>query len=353
MGATSAQAAVDAAPFLAYLDRGRALVERWIEKNAWASAEGGRVSRDLDRYLYAPLEHFNEGGGKRVRPVLSLLGCEAVGGEAGRALAAGCAIELFQSAALVHDDIADEGTMRRGEPCLHVSEGVGLAINVGDAALVQASEAILADGALDASARVAAMCEFIAMERRTLEGQALDLGWVRDRRWDLAPDDYLAMATLTTAHYSCATPLVIGAICGGGTAGQVEALRSFGLDAGLAFQIRDDLLNLTGDAAEQGKDFRSDITEGKRTLAALAALARLDDAGRAELEAILSSGTDDGDALARAVELMEASGALAYADACARGLVESAVGTISEADIAQDARTTLVSMAHYFIERAR
>jgi len=191
------------------------------------------------------------------------------------------------------------------------------------------------------------------MERRTLEGQALDLGWVRDRRWDLAPDDYLAMATLKTAHYSCATPLVIGAICGGGTAGQVEALRSFGLDAGLAFQIRDDLLNLTGDAAEQGKDFRSDITEGKRTLAALAALARLDGAGRAELESILSADTGDEPALARAVELMEASGALAYADACARGLVESAVGTISEADIAQDARTTLVSMAHYFIERAR
>ena len=85
-------------------------------------------------------------------------------------------------------------------------QGVGPAINVGDAALVQASDAILEDTALDAAARLAVLRELIAMERRTLEGQALDLGWVRDGRWDITEKDYLAMATLKTAHYSCASP---------------------------------------------------------------------------------------------------------------------------------------------------
>ena len=339
--------------FAHYLAARRPLVEGWIEDHAWEPPVDAHDTDDLDRYLYAPLTRFNESGGKRVRPVLALLGSEAVGGEAGRALAAGCAIELFQSAALAHDDIADEGTMRRGEPCLHVSQGVGLAINIGDAALVQASSAILADDLLDAQARLAVMLEFIAMERRTLEGQALDLGWVRDGRWDLTANDYLTMATLKTAHYSCATPLVIGAICGGGSAIQIESLRSFGLDAGLAFQIQDDLLNLVGSSEQQGKDYRSDITEGKRTLAALHALTHLDGSAHDELQGILSSGATDEALLARAVELMDEAGSLECARTLAHDLVERAVQTISRADITPEAHKTLVSMAHYFIERAR
>ena len=81
---------------------------------------------------------------------------------------------------------------------------------------------------------------------RTIEGQALDLGWVRDGRFDISVDDYLDMATHKTAFYSGATPLAAGAIIGGGSDEQIEALRAFGLHTGLAFQIQDDLLNLVG-----------------------------------------------------------------------------------------------------------
>ncbi len=336
--------------FIAYLAERRTQVEAWIAAHAWERAIDAPA--DLDGFLYGPLAHYNAGGGKRVRPVLALLGCEAVGAPAERALAAGCAIELFQSAALIHDDIADEGELRRGEPCLHISQGIGPAINVGDAALVQASDAILEDAALDAETRLAVLREFIAMERRTLEGQALDLCWVRDSRWDLAPSDYLAMATLKTAHYSCASPLVIGAICGGGSTEQVEALRAFGLDAGLAFQIQDDLLNLVGDAAKQGKDFRTDITEGKRTLAALYALSHLEGACRERLLALISSGTADEGDLAEAVSLMDKAGALDHARDEAQMLVDRAIGGLERARIAPQARETLASMAHYFVERA-
>lgn len=333
--------------FVSYLAEKKPLVDAWLSEHAWARPEDAPA--DLDGYLYGPLARFTAGGGKRVRPVLALLGCEAVGAAPERALAAGCAIELFQSAALIHDDIADRGEQRRGERCLHLTHGTGLAINMGDAALVEASCAILEDPLLDDRTRLDVLDSFLAMERRTIEGQALDLGWVRDGRWDA---DYPQMATLKTAHYSCASPLVIGAICGGADKDQIRALEAFGLDAGLAFQLQDDLLNLTGDAAKQGKDFMSDITEGKRTLIVTRALGTLDGDARAELVSILEAGTADPALRARAVGLLDRAGALAYVRDLAHGLVARATDALIRADISSDARATLVSMADYFVERA-
>jgi geranylgeranyl diphosphate synthase type I len=189
------------------------------------------------------------------------------------------------------------------------------------------------------------------MEQRTLEGKALDLGWVRDGRWDVTVDDYLYMATHKTAYYSAATPLACGAICAGGTDEQIEALFDFGLDAGLAFQLQDDLLNLVGDPAEQGKDFRSDITEGKRTMIAVWALAHLEDAERSELQGILESGTSNQAELARAVELMEASGAIDFTREHAHMLAERAKATLERTEFNERALVVLRSMADFFVER--
>ena len=159
------------------------------------------------------------------------------------------------------------------------------------------------------------------------------------------------MATHKTAFYSAASPLSIGAICGGGTDGQVEALRSFGMDAGLAFQLQDDLLNLVGDAGEQGKDFRSDITEGKRTMVVCWALEHLAGDERGELLGILSSHTTDASALSRAVELMAAAGAVNAARDYAHKLARSAKGSLDGIELAGDARAVLESMADFFVER--
>ena len=141
-----------------------------------------------------------------MRPVLALLGAEAVGGCADQALSCGVAIELFQSAALIHDDIADASELRRGEPCLYRTEGLGLAINAGDLALTRVFEIVLADGSLPAERRLLVLEELVRMERHTLEGQALDLGWARDGRWDVTSDDYLYMIDGKTAWYTVASP---------------------------------------------------------------------------------------------------------------------------------------------------
>ncbi len=311
--------------------------------------EDKAATADLETYLYGPLRAFCANGGKRHRPLICLIAAAAVGGDPARARSAAAAIEHFQSAALIHDDIADHGELRRGAPCLYRTVGTGLAINCGDYDLILVTDAVLSDPSLDDAVKLRVLSELTEMTKRTIEGQALDLGWVRDGRFDITVEDYLRMATLKTAHYSGAVPLAVGAIIGGGSAAQVEALRSFGLDTGLAFQIQDDLLNLVGDAGD--KDFRTDITEGKRTLVAVHALA--DPTAHDEVERLLAAGTSDPADLARAVEIFEETGSIAYAHGYALELTARAKETLADIELDERCRELLLTMADFFVERLK
>ncbi len=191
------------------------------------------------------------------------------------------------------------------------------------------------------------------MTRRTIEGQALDIGWARDGRYDITPEDYLVMATCKTAHYSGAVPLAIGAIIGGGTETQIEGLRNYGLDTGLAFQIQDDLLNLIGETESTKKGFRDDITEGKRTLIVVHALQNLDTQNRNRLIEILSSHTKDADELAEAVDIMNQSGSIEYARNYAENLTSIAKNRLFDMIDPSPARDILLSMADWFVNRLK
>lgn len=306
-------------------------------------------SADIDAYLYTPLGRFSANAGKRHRPLICMLACKAVGGEFSAARSAAAAIEHFQSAALIHDDIADNGQLRRGKPCMYITEGEGIAINCGDLALSLVTGTVLRDDSLDDHIRVRLLRELVDMTTRTIEGQALDLGWVRDGRFDLTVEDYLQMATLKTAHYSGATPLACGAIMGGGTTEQIDALRSFGLHTGLAFQIQDDLLNLVGKKEASNKDYRTDITEGKRTLVVVHALAHTEH--RDELVGILQAGTSDPALLARAVELFEEAGSIEYARSYSLELTAAAKKSLEDIELDEHCHNLFMSMADFFIDR--
>lgn len=308
---------------------------------------------DMDQYLYAPLYHYSENAGKRHRPLICYAACLAVGGDPDCATTSAAAIEHFHSAALIHDDIADEAELRRGEPCLHLTEGLGLAINMGDLALSMVNGPVVNDPLLDDATKVRVIRELIAMTCRTVEGQALDLGWARDGRYDITPEDYLTMAIHKTAHYSGAVPLAVGAIVGGAADEQVEALRSYGLDTGLAFQIQDDLLNLVGTDEAKKKDFRSDITEGKRTLVVVHALQNAAPAARERLIEILSAKERDPQVLAEAVTIMEEAGSIEYARAYAEDLSQNAKGRLEAALEPSRWRDLLVSMADWFVNRLK
>jgi geranylgeranyl diphosphate synthase type I len=332
------------ASFESYLNRNSKRMDRLV---ADFFKQGS--APDMTRYLYDPLARYSANGGKRHRPLICELACQAVGGDAVRARSAGAAIEHFHTAALIHDDIADESTLRRGSPCMHLTMGEGLAINAGDLALSQVTGLIVEDDQLDDGVKLRVLDELVRMTTRTIEGQALDIGWVRDGRFDISVEDYLLMATHKTAYYSGGTPLAVGALVGGGTGAEVEALRSFGMATGLAFQIQDDILNLVGKKEAVKKDFRSDIVEGKRTLVAVHAIAHSPHS--ADLLAILSAHTDEPRALAQAVDIMREAGSLDFARGYALELVNGAKAALAPVLRPSTQRDLLLSMADFFVNR--
>ena len=331
-------------------------VERWRDPIDAALLGGIALEPDPDlrRYLYRPLLDFLARGGKRIRPILVLMACQACGGSGMEALPVAASVEHFQSAALIHDDIADHAATRRGASAVHVREGEGLAITIGDGALVESYLDILGSRGLSAELRLALVGELSEMMMRTVEGQALDVGWARDARFDLSPEDYLEMATLKTAHYSVATPLAMGALVAGADADLVEALREAGLSLGLAFQIADDLLDLEGSTEVLGKEPLGDIAEGKRTLAVTYALEGLNEELKSELIRILDAREAPRAQILRAADLIREGGGVERARAKAEELARDAARALEGLELKEgDAALALRSLPHYVVERTR
>jgi geranylgeranyl diphosphate synthase type I len=303
------------------------------------------------RYLYGILDQFIGRGGKRTRPAMAMLACEAVGGDPRRALSSGCAIEFFHAAALIHDDIMDASLLRRGEPCAHIVHGEPLAINAGDYALGLVCTIVVRDPMLEDATKLAVLDVIGEMSERTVEGQALDVGWVRDDRYDLTPDDYLDMALGKTGYYSGIAPLKVGAITGGATVEQTRALEDFGKNVAIAFQIQDDLLNLVGDERTMGKDYLSDVFESKRTLMVIHCLSTAAPADRERLVALLRLKHEKTREQAlEMVTLMERYGSIDHARSFARDLVAQSACYLEALPVSK-ARDILSGMALYFLER--
>jgi geranylgeranyl diphosphate synthase type I len=305
---------------------------------------------DMRRYLYGPLAVYTSNAGKRHRPLICMLACESVGGNPEKARSAAAAIEHFHTAALIHDDIEDASETRRGEPCLHIKEGLGLAINAGDLALSLVTGTVVDDPGLDDAVKLRVLHELVEMTTRTIEGQALDIGWARDDRFDLTTEDYLLMANHKTAFYSGAVPLAVGSIIGDGTETQTSTLRAFGMASGLAFQIQDDVLNLVGTKESTKKDLRSDVAEGKRTLVAIHALQNA--ARRERLQEILAARSTDPAVLAEAVDIMEESGSIEFARTYGCDLIVAAKEGLVDAVPKSRSRDLLGSMADFFVKRS-
>jgi geranylgeranyl diphosphate synthase type II len=211
--------------------------------------------------------------GKALRPTLSIAMCRARGGEVEAVLPTAATLELYHNAFLVHDDIEDDSLMRRGRPTLHVDHGVPIAVNVGDAMLCLSLKPLLDNVEVVGLGPALRILEAVArMTRESVEGQAVELDWVRHNRCDLDDVDYIDMVVQKTGWYSFIVPMQVGAIAAGTPNDEVEALVDFGRDLSVAFQITDDLLNVRADPEEYGKEIGGDLWEGKRTLILLHAL---------------------------------------------------------------------------------
>ena len=216
--------------------------------------------------LYDPVRYVLAGGGKRLRPALVLLSAQAFGADEARALPAALAVEVFHNFTLVHDDIMDHAAERRGRPTVHVKWDESTAILAGDLLMGMAYD-LLAQTETD---RLGEMLRvFGAMLRRLCEGQTLDEQFENTDR--VTVGDYLRMIEgKTGALLECAMEL--GGLVGGASSAHREALRQAGADLGRAFQIQDDLLDLTADHAALGKRIGGDLIEGKKTYLLLRAL---------------------------------------------------------------------------------
>jgi geranylgeranyl diphosphate synthase type II len=233
--------------------------------------------REPQRYLYAPLTSYLSRTGKGIRPALCMATCRAFGGDPCDALASATAIEMLHNAFLVHDDVEDDSELRRGLPTLHAEHGVPIAINAGDM-LTALSVRILRENLPNLGPALTSRVydEFEHMMQESLEGQAMELGWVRDNRRDITDEDYLRMVLKKTCWYSFIHPCRIGALIGTRDGVDLDRFNRFGSYLGTAFQIQDDLLNLTGDEQRYGKEIGGDLLEGKRTLMLIHLLRQLD-----------------------------------------------------------------------------
>ena len=204
--------------------------------------------------------------GKRLRPVLLLLTAEAFGVTAERAMPAALAVEVFHNFTLVHDDIMDNASARRGNPTVHKRWDESTAILSGDY-LMGLSYELLSDTRIE---QVAALLDvYHRMVRLLCEGQALDKAF--ETRADVSVDEYIAMIDRKTAALLEAV-FELGGIIGGVSDAARSRLRLLGQSVGRAFQIQDDLLDITAENAQWGKTVGGDLIEGKKTYLLLKAL---------------------------------------------------------------------------------
>jgi geranylgeranyl diphosphate synthase type II len=279
------------------------------------------------QYLWDLVDEYPRRGGKAIRPALCIATAVAFGAEREEALPSAVALELLHNAFLIHDDIQDASRLRRGLPTLHSRYGVPLALNAGDALAILAGAA-LRDNRRLLGSRLAARIgdEFDLMARRTLEGQARELGWRRDVVLELDPDDYLDLIMHKTCWYTTIHPLRVGALIGSMGRADPDALVRFGFYLGAAFQIRDDLLNLVGDEARYGKESCGDLYEGKRTLMVIHLVRATRGEERRAVARFLAMERSERSAgdVAGILDLMRSHGSIDFAREFGRGIANAA-----------------------------
>lgn len=218
--------------------------------------------------LYGLMREYPARGGKGLRPTLCIATCGAFGGHSEDAVQIATAVEMFHNAFLIHDDIEDESINRRGKRCLHTEHGIPLAVNAGDSLNLLAVETVLRNiDRLGLARTLALIDEIIRMCRESLEGQAIELGWIRKGIVPTRDADYINMVTKKTSWYTCRSPCRLGAIAAGHTRPhELDLIGDVFKEVGVAFQIQDDVLNLVGEEDLYGKEAFGDLLEGKRTL---------------------------------------------------------------------------------------
>ncbi len=357
----------DMALFEEALRERRAAVYGYLD--TWPGATNFKP-RDIHDALFSYVRRR----GKALRPLLLLLSCGVVGGDESRAIPAAAAVEIFHTWTLVHDDIIDRDDTRRGHPTVHAMYrdhairdhhqsdreaahyGLAVAILAGD--LQQSwtyallgdlvSKGVSASLVLELAQRMS-----VNLTPKLLEGELLDVQFALMPPDSLSEERILHMLTLKTGallEYAAWCGAKLGLAGRPDNAGYAEKLGTFASLAGIAFQLRDDLLGLTGDQAELGKSVGSDLREGKRTLVVYKALQSASGEQRRLLTSVLGKADASSSQVTAALDILRSTGAIADVAALANSYVERALALLEELP-ANEYRDLLRSWAAFLLAR--
>jgi octaprenyl-diphosphate synthase len=286
--------------------------------------------------------HLIEAGGKRLRPMLTVAAAHLFGSPHAHRITFAASVEFMHNATLLHDDVVDESTMRRGKPAARMIWGNEASVLVGDFLLGQAFLMMVEAGRLDALNVMATAAAQIA------EGEVYQLSKSRDL--DTTAEEYREIIHAKTAVLF-GTATEIGAMAGGADEPQRTALRTYGIELGRAFQLVDDMLDFGGAAGALGKNTGDDLREGKMTLPVILALRKANAAERGTIVATLGDADAGEDRFAAVRQILERYDVLETVLTEARGYAEAA-RTALDILPASTMRDLLAEIADFCVERA-
>jgi geranylgeranyl pyrophosphate synthase len=314
-----------------------------MELNPWLSEIEEAIKQLLPKEpkeTFGILEEYIFRGGKRLRPLMLLNTLAMFGGKPEKGLRYAALIELFHNFTLIHDDIEDGSELRRGKPTLHVTYGIPMALNSGDALYT----AIFQELAREKDSFIRQ--EFADTFRKVVEGQGYEIYWIANDYFPEMEEEYFMMAKRKTgALFGLA--LGMGAYLAGSD--RYKELYQLGETLGLAFQIQDDVLNLES-PKEYGKKWADDLTEAKRTLIVIHALQH---SPKAEwLKETLLKHPEDDETKAQIIHLMKEAGSIEYAKKVANRLIEKALSVINTLP-KNEYRDRLEELAYLLVKRKK
>jgi len=346
-----------------YLKEKKPLIDKEIEKifpkkinGAWLELALGKPlykfdEKTLTKTVAEPIWEFLNRGGKRWRPALTLLACEAVGGNEKNALPFTPLPELIHSGTIAADDLEDNSKERRGKPCMHLLYGADIALN--DSNLMYFLPLITLYRnlkKLDEKTKSRIYDLYAEEMIRVSTGQALDISWHKEVKFDVSEQEYLQMVVSKTGVLARMAAM-LGAIIGKGSEKQIQAFGKFGMSLGIGFQIQDDILNISPASKDWGKEVGDDINEGKITLLVIKTLEKANAVDKKKLVEILKKHTENKAEIKEAIEIIKKYGAIEYAQKKAEEAIASAWKELEKQIPESNAKTLLKELADYAVKR--
>jgi geranylgeranyl diphosphate synthase type II len=293
--------------------------------------------------LYDPLEEFLLNSGKRIRPVMCLMGNELFGEVHQDAYQIAAAIELFHNFTLVHDDIMDKAPLRRGKPTVHAVHGEPTALLGGDVMMVVAYDYL---NKIEPHYLKKVIALFNKTAKEVCEGQQYDMDFEKNQHVSLR--DYIRMIELKTSVLLAAS-LQLGSIVGGASEGNQQHIYEFGRNLGIAFQIQDDYLDAFGDPEKFGKQVGGDIQSNKKTFLMIHAL----ETAQGELRTALIKAMEENptDKVEIVLNIFKACGIDSWASALKEQYLQTALTHLEEIAVSKSRKAPLQELAHYLISR--